>query len=320
MSSGFSSVWAADIDNFLAFKRRLGYPNQRAEFTLRALDRHLSQTMHTRSGRRLGQVLLSWVQQRPGRKPVSVACELAVVRQFFTYLRGHGHPDLLQPLWPRLPATSNYRPHVFSTNDVKKLVRLTQILRGTYRRAAYRMLILVLYCTGVRFGEAVRLRMRDVNLAENTLFISPSKGRSRWVPFDDSLANEIKSYLPIRLEYSPAAPEDGFFVGAEGILLHTKTASETIRGLLRAAGLKPISKGRIGPRPYDFRHTFAVHRLTQWYREGVDLQRQLALLSAYMGHDDLLGTEAYLNATPELLEIAATRFRTRFVATEAPSA
>ena len=86
-----------------------------------------------------------------------------------------------------------------------------------------------------------------------------------------------------------------------------KTASETVRRLLRAAGLKPPF-GRVGPRPYDFRHTYAVHRLTRWYREGVDVNSRLPWLSAYMGHDDILGTESYLTATPELLAIASGRF------------
>ena len=53
-------------------------------------------------------------------------------------------------------------------------------------------------------------------------------------------------------------------------------------------------RGRIGPRPYDLRHTFAVQRLSSWYRQGADLHARLPWLSAYMGHDDILGTETYL--------------------------
>jgi integrase len=81
--------------------------------------------------------------------------------------------------------------------------------------------------------------------------------------------------------------------------------------LFDKAGLKP-QKGGAGPRPYDLRHAFAVERLTQWYREGADLHARLPLLSAYMGHVDILGTESYLNATPELLELAAHRLHRRY--------
>jgi integrase len=82
--------------------------------------------------------------------------------------------------------------------------------------------------------------------------------------------------------------------------------SSRITVLLRQAGMKPC-RGRIGPRPYDTRHSFAVNRLTEWYREGVDVQERLAWLSAYLGHDDLLGTQDYLQLTPELRNIVSTR-------------
>jgi integrase len=74
--------------------------------------------------------------------------------------------------------------------------------------------------------------------------------------------------------------------------------------------LKPAS-GRIGPRPYDLRHTFAVHRLERWHHARINVHARLPWLSAYMGHDDILGTETYLTATPQLLQRAASRLRRR---------
>jgi len=102
-------------------------------------------------------------------------------------------------------------------------------------------------------------------------------------------------------------PSDPFFIDHRGRPLGIKTASQCIRAMLRDAGLKPAA-GRVGPRPYDIRHTFAVHRLTRWYRSGIDINQRLPWLSAYMGHNDILGTESYLTATPELLAIAGRRF------------
>jgi integrase/recombinase XerD len=89
------------------------------------------------------------------------------------------------------------------------------------------------------------------------------------------------------------------------------TANGILRGLFQLAGMKP-AKGRIGPGPYDLRHAFAVHRLSQWYKQGADLHTRLPWLSAYMGHIDIVGTETYLNATPELLGRAANRLRRRY--------
>ncbi len=85
-----------------------------------------------------------------------------------------------------------------------------------------------------------------------------------------------------------------------------------MRMLFVKAGLKP-SRGRTGPRPYDLRHAFAMQRLSRWYRQGVNLHDHLPWLSAYMGHVDILGTETYLSATPELLELAGGRLRRRLL-------
>jgi integrase/recombinase XerD len=173
--------------------------------------------------------------------------------------------------------------------------------------------VLVLYCTGVRFGEALRLRIRDLDVRRRVLFIEESKGRSRWVPFHPSLAIEIERYLRARRDFvgADAAPDDRVFVGSNRCKLASSTAAGTFAKLYRSAGLKP-ARGRIGPRPYDLRHTFAVHRLTRWYRQGVDLHGHLPWLSAYLGHVNLLGTEVYLTATPELIALAGDRLHHRY--------
>jgi len=111
----------------------------------------------------------------------------------------------------------------------------------------------------------------------------------------------------------PRSAEDpsALFIGRNGRPISLKGASNVVRRLLRRLGIKPAT-GRVGPRPYDLRHAFAVHRLTAWYHEGVDIHARLPWLSAYMGHVDVLGTETYLHATPELLQLASDRFASRF--------
>ncbi len=143
------------------------------------------------------------------------------------------------------------------------------------------------------------------------LFVEVFKGRARWVPFHRSLSRELDTYLKARLVFAPARPDDRVFVGLDRRTLPVNTASDTLRTLFRQAGLKP-RHGRVGPRPYDLRHAFAVHRLTRWYRQGVDLHAHLPWLSTYMGHTDILGTETYLTATPELLTLAGDRFHRRY--------
>jgi integrase len=56
---------------------------------------------------------------------------------------------------------------------------------------------------------------------------------------------------------------------------------------------------------HDLRHSFAVATLRDWYRDRADVAARMPLLSAYLGHDGPASTYWYLQATPELLGVAA---------------
>lgn len=307
----FRSPVASDLRRFLSGKRRLGYAYVRAEATLAAFDRFYRASQRQNPGWHLDDAMLAWLARTGPRKPISVAADLAVLRQLWRHRqRGSARVPLAEPRWPTLPTTSTFVPYILSRQDIRRLLDVCRYLdRPRFRARLYRTLILVLYCTGIRFGEALRLRLQHVDTRAAVLYIDVFKGRARWVPFDRSLADELESYLKARRLFAPAA--DHLFVGAHRRALSVNAASETVRALLREAGLKP-ARGRSGPRPYDLRHAFAVHRLTRWYRQGVDLRTRLPWLSTYMGHLDILGTETYLTATPELLGVASRRFHQQY--------
>ena len=290
----------------------------RAESTLRSFDRFLSSYIEHRRSWHLDQVILAWLGCKSGRKTITTSLYAGVLRQFCKFLKRKPHGSRIrEPVWPRYPTTSDFLPYVLSIEDIRNLLRLVDGIKRPrnplFRRQLYRTLLLLLYCTGVRFGEALRLRIQDVDTDSDLLYVAEFKGRSRWVPFHRSLANELDHYMNARRVFASAQPNDPFFVGSNQKALSVNAASGTIRRLYRQAGLKPAS-GRVGPRPYDLRATFAVHRLTRWYQQGVDLNARLPWLSAYMGHNDILGTEKYLNATPELLALVGQRFRRRYLA------
>lgn len=310
MKPGGVSRLRADIGRFLCFKRSLGYKYRRAEFWLKAFTRFVEKRPVDATS--LEDLARAWLARNESRKAVSVAYELGVLRQFFGYLR-RSDPKVVVPArnWAPRSSASEFLPHILQSKDIRALLGLAEQLRvPRFYAEMYRVLLLVLYCTGVRFGEAVRLKLRDLDVRRRALWIAESKGRSRWVPFHSSLGRELVRYLKARRAYAPAGPDATVFVGLNGAPLRSATASHVVTVLLRRAHLKP-PKGRIGPRPYDLRHTFAVHRLVRWYRTGVDVHTRLPWLSAYMGHDDILGTETYLTATPQLLHLAARRLRKR---------
>jgi integrase len=308
MNKIFHGPVAAELQSFLQFKRSLGYGYVRAEFSLREFDRFLIEYAATNPQWQLDRAAIAWLASKPGRKAVSVSDDAAVLRQFYRYLHRTSKPgSVTEPIWPHLPTESSFVPYFLFEKDILHLLALcTDLKRPSFRAPLYRALILVLYCTGIRFGEALRLRLRDVDTRAAVLFVNTFKGRARWVPFHRSLSRELDRYLTARMAYGASDRDTRFFVGVNRRTLPVETAARTFRLLFKRAELKP-EKGRVGPRPYDLRHAFAVHRLSRWYRQGVDLHARLPWLSTYMGHVDIVGTETYLNTTPELLDLAGNR-------------
>lgn len=303
-----------DIDDFLVFKRALGFSYRRSEATLRSFERFARSQARNGALLDLGQLIGRWLVRIPGRKPVTLACDLGAVRQL-CHFRRRRDPTGFLPAVSLAPETeSHYLPHIFSHDEIRDLLQAAARHQGrNFWPAMLRLLILVTYCTGLRFGETVRLRCSDVDLHNNVLHIRESKGRSRLVPFGSDLAEEFRHFWPERTEilvHRGRSKEDAVFVGRYGRSITIKAASDAVRLLLRRLGLKS-ARGRRGPRPYDLRHAFAVHRLTAWYHAGADIHARLPWLSAYMGHVNVLGTEVYLHATPELLQIASERFAKR---------
>lgn len=306
MTNGFRSRLANELQGFLEFKRSLGIQYDSAEWILRRFDRCVAQTFKGHTPVDLKVAIEGWLVTFHCR-PVTITNNFLVIRKFCLFLRrrdSNGYvPD--RDMAPRV-YESHHLPHIFSPLEIRILLDEIGKMQNPFRSRTYRALLLILYCTGLRPGEAVRLRIRDVDLREKVLRVESSKAKSRWVPFEETLARELSEYLAGRRRINPASDDSQFLVQPNGSPLGRATVSHRITVFLRQTSIKPRT-GCIGPRPYDTRHSFAVNRLTEWYRERVDVQERLAWLSAYLGHDDLLGTQDYLQLTPELRRIVSTR-------------
>lgn len=310
MKEDFHSPLARELRDFVKHKRALGYSYQRAAATLRSFDRYIQAHADVDDTLSLPDLLRGWLSSSSNRKPVSVTSELGTVRQFFRYRRRFA-PNGFVPgrEWASQAVRADFIPYIFSMQQIRALLDEAARLRCDRRvRPAIRMLILILYCTGLRFGEAIRLEMRDVDMTNHVFSIRQSKGKTRLVPFRSDLAKELCKYRQSRDQLASPEPHASFLVRPDGKAFVIKGASGIVRGMLRRLGYKQ-SRGRIGPRPYDIRHTFAVHRLLAWHRGGIDVHSRLPWLSAYLGHDDIYGTEVYLHATSELMELASHRLQ-----------
>jgi integrase/recombinase XerD len=316
----FHSVLKSELKAFLDFKHGLGFGYVRAEETLRHFDRHVCRVLsHGMQEVNLQALVESWMTPSANRKRATLSSYLGIVRQFCLFRRRFDPGSFVPTVqWVPQANGATFVPYIFSRNEIRRLLRQIAQLRGSpLQRKSARMLLLVLYCTGLRFGEAARLQVRDLDLRRRIICVRESKGRTRLIPFGSDLAREFGRYLR-QCGRSPLSLEAPLLISFQGKRLSTNLISWVVRQWLRRAGMKS-DHGRSGPRPYDLRHSFAVHRLSRWYRQGIAVAERLPWLSVYMGHLNLLGTETYLTATPELMALASRRFEARFRRRQIPT-
>jgi integrase len=89
----------------------------------------------------------------------------------------------------------------------------------------------------------------------------------------------------------------------------TKNIAEwTFAQVSREVGLRLPGKSHgKGPRLHDLRHSFASRTLINWYRAGLDVEREIPKLASYLGHRSARDTYWYIEAVPELLRLATQR-------------
>jgi integrase len=178
-------------------------------------------------------------------------------------------------------------------------------LRGT----ATRLAIILLYTTGLRRGELLRLTPADYAPSAETLLIRASKfHKSRLLPLPGDVAAEVARSLAFH-QAAGLANDVPLLCGP--YKKHDQAYSSTqlkqnLDRLLSLAGIKK-NDGRL-PRIHDFRFSFAVNALLRWYSDGVDVQAKLPFLAAWMGHVSILSTFHYLRFVEPLRSLANRRF------------
>ncbi len=223
----------------------------------------------------------------------SVRCmRMRHVRKLCIYLkRSHSQQFVPDPL--TFPShQQRFTPHVISDSEIANILSATQHLfsdrRFLLRPQTLRIAILLLYATGIRRSELLRLKLGDFNSAEATLHIQNTKfHKSRLIPLSPCVAAEVEEYLTLRhknrLPMEIISPFIWNRFGGPGGKAYTGTGfASNWAALCIALGIF-TKKGR-PPRLHDLRHSFAINVLQRWYKAGEDVQTKLPLLSTYMGH------------------------------------
>jgi len=298
------------VEEYLALRQRLGAKLRGVDSRLRTFAAFAE---HERAAHVTVDLALRWAQQSTGNELATVAARLQMVRGFARWRRVTD-PRTEVPPKDLLPARYHRkRPYLYSDEEVGTLLQAARHLPSSVglRGLTYSTLFGLLVVTGMRVSEAVALDREDVNLHDGILAIRRTKfHKSRLVPVHASTREVLRDYAAKRDRALPRRTTAAFFVSEKGTRVSQWAAGYTFVKVSGQIGLRPPIRGHRyghGPRLHDLRHRFAARTLVDWYRSGVDVERELPRLATYLGHVHVNETYWYLEAVPELLELATQR-------------
>ena len=303
------STLAARLDHYLAVRRSLGYDLSTAE---RILRRFVVFAEGEGADHITTDLFLRWREQFGSANNATWAARLVAVRIFATWLqnldpRNEAPPQGLIPSHARRP-----KPFIYSDDQIAATILEAARLPSSYGMRGWTCSTLfgLIAATGMRVSEAVGLDEEDVDLEEAVLTVKQGKnGKPRFVPISADVAERLRAYRSERDRL--LGPSDrAFFLFESGGRLTDCGARYNFAQVCQRIGLRkaqPFTKHGRGPRIHDLRHTFAVRTIIDWYRKGLDPDREMIKLSTYLGHANPKATYWYIEAVPELLELASQR-------------
>jgi integrase/recombinase XerC len=220
-------------------------------------------------------------------KPVSVHRKISCLRVFYRYLRKEGHvkSDPLEKVV--LPKLKKSLPVFVEEGSLNKLLD-NYDFGNDFAGLRNRMIIEMLYLTGMRRSELTGLRNFDVDLPGATVKVTGKRNKQRIIPLLKSFTSKLEEYIKLRNENFDEGNEGWFFVTNKGNKLYDKYVYNTVRGYLSM--VTTIEKKS----PHILRHTFATHMLNR----GADLNS----IKEFLGHANLAATQVYTHNTFEKLK------------------
>lgn len=313
---GFVSPLAPQLTRFLTMKYAMGYRYREEGRALHELDRFLNDHVSRVDPLVTPRIVHDFVARRGAESETTRSHRLTLIREVCRFLR-------LEDARVVVPDRRSLRivRHKFVARVLSKkegilfLQACTELPPGQaspIRAAVLGAALRVLYLTGLRAGELLRLTQADLDIDAGTLHIRHSKfGKSRIVPIAPDLVQCLVQCRILTSErYGSSAPDTPLFPSPRGGRYSITALREAFHHALKTAGINRTANSRI--RLHDLRHSFAALRLLLWCEQNVDLGAKLPLLATYLGHVGLASSQRYLQLTQNLMGEITRRHQVRF--------
>lgn len=223
-------------------------------------------------------------------KRKTIARKVGALKSFYKYLfRNHW---IQENPWQNLktPKKEKKLPHFLDENQMERLLD-TVSQPDNFEELRDRVILELLYSSGMRIGELVGLKVQDVKLEDKTVLILGKGKKERHSVIGPLAKKAIQEYFHHRKtlgERAYPAPETPLLINRYGRKLSDQTIRRLLKNYLKKAGLDPSLT------PHSIRHSFATHLLNH----GAHLRAVQELL----GHKNISTTQIYTHVTTERLQ------------------
>jgi integrase/recombinase XerC len=283
------------IDSFITY---LKIERRYSSYTLRAYENDLlqyfdfirqsgkEQAAPGKEHRQIRQWIVSMMEN--GISPRSVRRKISSLGSYYNYLIKKGIHSVSPLHKVTLPKTGKRLPGFVPEEKLNNL--LDDFTFGNdFTGARNRLIIELLYFTGMRRSELVRLTNSDVNTGEKTIRVSGKGNKQRIIPVGQSFLQTLHDYTTIKeAEFGTVLPGDPFFVTGSYKMVYPELVYRIVRKYINLVSPGP------GRSPHLLRHSFATHMLDH----GADLNSIKELL----GHESLAATQVYTHNSLEKLK------------------
>jgi len=234
------------------------------------------------------RIIRSWVihLMESGQSARSVNRKISTLKSFYKFLMREQHIQI-NPMDKVLSPKLSKKLPSFVDADKMDLLLDEYEFGEDFNGYRNRLIIEILYITGMRQAELIGLEDGDIDMYELNIRVTGKRNKQRVVPFDRTYLDVIKRYLALRNEKFPQREWQKFFLTDKGNPLYPKFVYKVVNSYLRFVTTMEHRS------PHVLRHTFATHMLNR----GADLNA----IKEILGHANLSATQVYTHNTFEKL-------------------
>ncbi|MEZ5105431.1 MAG: tyrosine-type recombinase/integrase [Draconibacterium sp.] len=233
------------------------------------------------------KLIRSWVVELMGQKlsERSVNRKVSTIKSFYKFLMKENvidnNPAVLLPL----PKIRKKLPFFVEENNLQHLLD-DGFFSEDFVGIRDKLIITLLYGTGIRLSELLKLKELDVNQSESTIKVLGKRNKERVIPYPVSINKILNLYVNLKNE-TIGSNTERLLVTESGKPAYEKLIYRVVKEYLAKVTLLEKKS------PHVLRHTYATHLLNK----GADLNAVKELL----GHSNLAATQVYTHTTFERL-------------------